>query len=214
MQNINNLLKSMRSSGKIQDWKGKGTFGEDAVFTILHKYCLHCGGSIYRSFKYPYASNSHNKYYLGNIFRNADGTYYDITKQLNDEIDVLLITPYRVFAVEVKAYHAKLEAYDHWLRKNGTDEEKSPITQAEKHARHLYHQIYDSLPEGNPNYIRPVVCFVDRCTVDDKRSQPFRTYSPVTILDTLIKCIADNDTPLNHRINIQDVNRKLEKIKI
>ena len=117
---------------------------------------------------------------MGNI-KLEDGKYVEYTdakngRILEDEIDILYITPYRIIPIEVKAYHANLKVYDNWMDKQGTPVDKYPITQAEKHARHLYHALVDVIPDGRPEYIRPIVCFVDRCKLDDRRERILNTY--------------------------------------
>ena len=207
-------MNDMRKAGKVQDMKTKGNAGEDAVLAIMHKYKLKHGGLLYQSFSYPYASDRQSHVYLGNIFRQENGTFTDITKQgLIDEVDVLYISKYRVFPIEVKSYHAKLEVFDSWFKKSGKQETKSPIAQAEKHARHLYHQLSDVLPNGDPSYIVPIVCFVDRCTVKDSRSPENKHYLPVTILNNLRECITDFDAPGSFGLDLQQIERKLMAIK-
>jgi hypothetical protein len=213
MANVNAFLARMRQAGKLRDMKRKGGYGEEAALAVLDGYRKKTGGLIYRSFSYPYASNSNRAVYLGNIFRAPDGGCKDVTGQFNDEIDILLVTKFRVFPVEVKSYHAALEVYDHWVRYNGDEAEKSPVAQAEKHARHLYHTLYEYLPDGNPNYIRPIVCFVDRCTVTDSRSQKFKAYIPVTILNNLGKALAANDTPPNAALDLEAIKRRLDNVR-
>ena len=217
-KSVNDILAQMRKSGKMQDWKGKGTFGEDAVLAVVHDYYLRHGGLLYHSFSYPYASDKNNRVYLGNIFLKEDGTYTHISKQVTDEIDILYISPNRIFPIEVKSYHAKMEVSVQHLKKNGSVQyegmgHKHPLWQAEKHARHLYHQIYDVLPDGNPHYIRPIVCFADRCTVRDIRSDNSKCYLPVTILNELKGLIKDLDLPLQYGLNLPAIEKKLREIR-
>lgn len=224
MSKVDQILEGMRQSGKMRDWKSKGNQGEDAVLAIMHEYYLKRGGLLYQSFTYPYASNSHSQVYLGNIFRRNDGTYIDVTKQFNDEIDILYVSPYRIFPIEVKAYHAKMEMSIDGLKKNGSIQyeknertgdmlHKNPLWQAEKHARHLYHNIYDVIPDGNPYYIQPIVCFADRCELSDTRTPEGKFYLPVTILNYLKQCIMDCDTPMNYRLDLAAIEKKLVSIK-
>jgi hypothetical protein len=225
--NIDAALAAMRNAGKLRDNKGKGNFGEDAVFALLHSYMCKRGGMLYKGFTYPYASDRSGRVYLGNIFLQEDGKFMEITRQLNDEIDVLYLSPFRVFPIEVKAYHAKMEVSVHDLKKNGRvdympveghDESpkrhKSPLWQTEKHARHLYHSICDVIPNGNPKFVQPIVCFVDRCTVIDHRSAEHKIYLPVTILNNLIPTIKEYDYPLDgYGLSLEDIQKKLDKIK-
>lgn len=216
MANINDVLSNMRKAGKVQDMKEKGDLGEDAVLAVLFSRKEQTGnGLLYQSFMYPYQTNREGVCYTGNIkYENDD--FVEYTKDsINDEIDVLYCTPYRIFCIEVKSYHAKtLDVYDHWFNRGNTPVDKSPIMQAEKHARHLYHAIYDVLPDGRPEYIIPMVCFVDRCKVRDDRSQHFQVYVPVCILNNLLQTINRNNTPLEYNIDLVQLERKLNDVKV
>lgn len=212
---INNLLNNMRRAGKMQDAKSKGDLGEDAVLSLIFERRERAGvGLIYQSYKYPYQSSRDDVIYTGNI-KYENGSFFDVTsKGLFDEIDVLYITPFRVFPIEVKSYgNCKLKVYDHWLDRNSTKVDKSPVTQAEKHARHLYHAIHDVLPDGNPEYIVPLVCFVDKCKVVDSRSDKFRTYVPVCILNNLVAVINEYNKPLEYNLSLDNVENKLKNVQ-
>lgn len=202
----------MREAGKIQDVRSKGDLGEEAVFNICLDRQRRTGGLLYQSYKYPYQENRQGKIYLGNI-KLENGKYFDVTSKLQDEIDILYVTSYRIFAIEVKSYHATIQLYDHWMKVNGSEVEKSVVTQSEKHARHLYHAIHDVLPNGNPNYIVPMMCFVDRCKVQDERSPEFAYYVPVSILNNFKRRLLDNNTPLEYNLDIVAVKRKLDSVR-
>lgn len=212
---INQTLEKMRKAGKVSDYKSKGNLGEDAVLSLTLELQNKIGGLVYNSFSYPYQSNEAGKNYTGNI-KLEDGKYVEYTdsdRSLTDEIDILFVTPYRIFPVEVKAYHAKLEVYDHWFRKNGTEVDKSPILQAEKHARHLYHALHSVLPDGSPEYIVPMCCFVDRCKIIDTRSDSFADYIPISILNNYKSILMERNTPLKYNLSIEDIKLKLNDIK-
>ena len=216
MAGINDVLKNMRAAGKVSNMKEKGDLGEEAVLAVCYDRKEKAGnGLLYQSFMYPYQSNRSGVCYTGNIkYENKQFIEYTDTS-LNDEIDVLYITPYRVFAIEVKSYGAKtLDVYEHWFNRSSTPVDKSPIMQAEKHARHLYHAIYDVLPDGNPNYIQPIVCFVDKCKVRDDRSKHFIDYVPVCILNNLLKTINGYNTPLEYNLDLEQIEAKLNSVKV
>lgn len=223
MANIDNILANMRQAGKVMNVKEKGNLGEDAVLDLCLGIKRACNGILVQSFAYPYASNAQGKNYTGNI-KLENGKYVEYTDQagLKDEIDILLITPYRIFPIEVKSYKAHIKIYDHWMDRdnNGPSKpkgmlpvDKSPVAQAEKHARHLYHQIYEVLPDGQPAYIVPIVCFVDKCTVEDNRSPANQQYLPVSILNTLRQTIYANNTPLKYQLDLDALRRRLNAIK-
>lgn len=216
MGSINDVLKNMRSAGKVQDMKEKGDLGEEAVLAICNERKQKTGnGLLYQSYMYPYQTNRSGVCYTGNIkYENEQFVEYT-NDSINDEIDVLYITPYRIFVIEVKSYKARsLDVYEHWFNRNSTPVDKSPIAQAEKHARHLYHAIYDVLPDGNPKYIVPMVCFVDKCRVRDDRSEHFRDYVPVCILNNLLKTLNKYNTPLEYNLDLTHLERKLQTTKV
>lgn len=215
MGKIDSILQDMRKAGKVSDWKDKGNAGEQAVLQVCLELQRKIGGLIYHSYQYPYQSDTSGKIYTGNI-KLENGNYVEYTESkraLEDEIDVLFVTDYRVFVIEVKSYHAKIEVYDHWLKKNGTEVDKSPILQTEKHCRHLYHAMSYVLPDGNPNYIVPLCCFVDRCTVTDNRSPEFERYIPICILNNLKSTLMSLNTPLDYNLDLEEIKRKLNEKK-
>ena len=211
---VNELLRRMREQGKVQDWKAKGSLGEDAVLAQLLDYSYAHGGKIYQSFKYPYASDAQGKNYLGNIkLENGQYIQYTDKKGLEDEIDLLYITKYRIFVIEVKAYHAKIVIDNEWMTKNGTPVDKSPIWQTEKHCRHLYHQLWEVIPNGKTEYIVPICCFVDECTVKDKRDAKYRNYIHVCVLDNILDAVDGLNSPLRYGLQLPDIYAQLSRIK-
>lgn len=215
---VNQHLQEMREHGKLGDVKAKGASGEAAVMDIMHNYRNLRGGLLYQGFMYPYASDRSGKVYLGNIFWNEETKQFsDMTRQLNDEIDVLYVSHYRIFAIEVKSYHMrKVELDNKWMIRDGKMVDKSPIAQAEKHARHLYHQLFDVLPDGDPRYIIPVVCFVDRVDkeFEDKRTPDFAVYMPVVPINDLQQAIIDKDFALSDcTLDLEAIERKLNQIR-
>lgn len=216
MAGINDVLKHMREAGKVSNMKEKGNLGEEAVLSICYERKKKVGkGLLYQSFMYPYQTNSSGVCYTGNV-KLENNQFVEYTRDtLNDEIDVLYVTPYRIFPIEVKSYKARtLAVYEHWFNRGSTPVDKSPIMQAEKHARHLYHAIYDVLPDGSPSYIVPMVCFVDKCRVLDDRSQHFRDYVPVCILNNLLSTINKYNKPLDYNLDFSEIERKLNEVKV
>lgn len=214
VKNINSVLTNMRKCGKLMDARGKGDAGEMAVLQIVLSCHRQTGGLVYHSYKYPYQSNRSGVVYTGNI-KYEKGVYVEYTDSvLNDEIDVLYITPYRIFPIEVKSYHAKLKVYNDWMDYNGKPVEKSVVTQSEKHARHLYHVLSDVLPDGRPEYIKPIACFVDRCTVEDTRRDSSISYIPCCILNNFKKILIENNTPLAYNIDLEAIEQKLDSVSV
>lgn len=216
---INKRLAEMRAAGKVMDIKAKGAAGEAAALDVVHEYRTKRGGILKSGFMYPYASNRQNQVYLGNIFWDEEKQrFYDVTRQLNDEIDILYISHYRIFAIEVKAYHDDtMVITDGWMERQGKRVEKFPHAQAEKHARHLYHQLYDVIPFGDPRYLCPMVCFVDRSTIDDRRSDKMQFYLPTVPLDRLKQTLMDRDLPIDgvnlYTLDLDMIEKKLKAIE-
>ncbi len=211
-------MAEMIQQGKMGDYKAKGAAGEAVVMDIMHDYRTRRGGLLYQGFMYPYATDRSGKLYLGNIFWNEETQEFsDVTRQVNDEIDVLYVSNFRVFAIEVKSYHIrKAVLTDAWMTREGRKVEKSPPCQAEKHARHLYHQIYDVLPDGDPRFIVPMVCFVDRVEkeFDDQRSGKAQLYMPVVPVNLLQQTILDYDfSPNDYTLDVDAIEKKLRSIQ-
>lgn len=216
MADINKVLEKMRAAGKFQDMKGKGSAGEDAVLQICYDRKVQKGkGLLYQSYMYPYQTNRVGVCYTGNVMYENEVFVDYSSDSINDEIDVLYITPYRVFVIEVKSYHVReLYIYDHWFNRGNTPVEKSPVAQAEKHARHFYHAVNSVIPNGDTKYIIPMVCFVDRCTVVDDRSDEMREYIPVCTLNNLRAAINKYDKPAEYDIDLLAMEEKLNKVKV
>lgn len=215
MSELKGLLANMRKAGKVQDVTTKGDLGEEAALKVCLKRKEKQGcGLLYHSFVYPYQTNRSGVPYTGNVVYK-DECFIEYTKDtLFDEIDVLYITPYRIFPIEVKSYGGKrLDIYDYWFNRASTPVEKSPFAQAEKHARHLYHAINTVIPDGDPKYIKPIVCFVDKCKVHDERSEEQQEYIPVCILNTLIATLNKYSVPLEYNLDLNAVADKLNKVK-
>lgn len=212
MSAIEDAMKKMHKHRAIH--KTKGDFGELAVIEVVKAYSKIRGGRVYHSYKYRYASNRHGINYPGNIHRDANGKYTSVNGNsgTEDEIDVLYITPYRIFVIEAKARGGVWKIDEEWCTQNSRPVDKSPIAQGEKHARHLYHSLYEYLPDGNENYIVPIVVYVDRVRVMDSRSAKSKFYIPATIVNQLKKKLASHDTPLQYELDIDSIMEKLKQL--
>ncbi len=193
---VNAVLGQMAQVGGT----AKGEYGENAVFAICEKIYQIEGGILYHSYEYPVDAKL-----PGNIKRHANGQFYLENVGSTTEIDVLLVTPYRIFPIEVKAYKAREivltdEAIDGCFKVD-----KSPVHQNEMHCRHLYSSLFKSICNGESKYIVPVVVFVDQCTVKDKRSDWQREYIKVTTLDGLEATIKRFDKPAEFRLDLDAI---------
>lgn len=194
--------------------KEKGTAGEEAVLALILKYIEEQGcGAVYHSYEYPYATNRQGVFYPGNI-NLIDEKFAAVPSRVGfkDEIDLLLITDFRIFAIEVKARGGTWNLYNWWSTQNGRKLDKCPICQAEKHCRMLYHQIYEYLPGGSKEYIVPLVVFVDKAKTIDSRSLDMRTTVPVAVLNNLRNKIITYNTPLANSLDVPNILDRLRKI--
>lgn len=197
---INQELNEMHSV----EGSSKGTIGERAVVKLCEELYQNRGGILYHSFEYKVDPNL-----PGNIKRVGGNAYLEALGNVT-EIDVLYVSKYRVFPIEVKAYAAK----DIYLLDNGISgahqNEKSPVHQNEMHCRHLYANIFEGLPDGVEDYIVPIVCFVDEIRIHDQRSDWQKQYIHVTVLNNLLETLVNLDKPLNYRLNLTLMDRLLK----
>ncbi len=202
MADVNNILKQMHSHVSTD----KGTYGELAVFEICKQF-YNKGGILIHSYSYKVDPSL-----PGNIKkRDADNSLYVENLGSTTEIDVMLVTKYRVFPIEVKAYKAnKITLKDDGIY-GCYKTDKSPVHQNEMHCRHLYSYLYEALPDGKTDYIVPIVCMVDEATIEDYRSQWQQEYIHLTILDTLKQTIENFNTPLDYQLNLTLVDASLRK---
>lgn len=198
---INGLLGKMTQAGGT----GKGTYGEQAVFKVCEEFYQTCGGILIHSYSYNVDQSQ-----AGNIKKN-DGKLYVERLGSTTEIDVLYVSKYRVFPIEVKAYKANTITLTDDGISGCYKTDKSPVHQNEMHCRHLYAHIFKCLPDGQTKYVVPIVCFVDRASIIDKRSDWQRGYILLTILDNLKETIKINNFPLEYQLNLTSLDNTLKE---
>ena len=205
MEKVQKILDKL---AKVND-NTKGSIGEAAAFAALRKYKLKRGdGFLINTLKYPYIHDE-----PGNV-KQENKIIYDISKDtLEDEVDIVLATPYRIFLIEVKSYREKVRLTDNWTYhgKYEAIDEKNVMAQAEKHARHFYHTFFETIPKGDHRYIIPLLAFVDKAKVSDQRSSKWKAYVPCCILNNMNATIAKLDTPLKYKIDLDFLYKCIEK---
>lgn len=206
VKDIDNILAEMDANRK--DIKAKGTLGEKAVFRICEEIYRIEGGILYHSFTYKVDPEKE-----GNIKIRADGKYDVENLGSTTEIDILLVTPYRIFPIEVKSYSV---TSGRLVLTNGGIEgclktDKSPVHQNEMHCRHLYSHVFKAIPNGETKYIMPIVVFVDRCKLDDNRSVEQKRYIPATTLDYVESIIRKFDEPQEYRLDLKAIDKALKE---
>lgn len=200
---INKCLKDMHT----QSSTGKGSYGEQAVFKICEGFYQTNGGILYHSYSYKTDPEK-----AGNIKKANDGHLFVENLGNMTEIDVLYISKHRVYPIEVKAYKAKQIT----LTDDGIEgcykTDKSPVHQNEMHCRHMYSGLYRALPNGNTDYVIPIVCFVDKCKVIDKRSPAQKKYIYCTVLNNLRKFIKSMDKPGEFDLDLDTIDNVLNEM--
>lgn len=209
MSSLNNSVDDLLGRMRTSSQTGKGTFGEQAVFKICEQFYQKEGGILIHSYSYKV-----DKDQKGNIKKGDNGQLY--VENLGDltEIDVLYVSKFRVFPIEVKAYKAKEITLDDAGIYGCYKTDKSPVHQNEMHCRHLYPHIFRALPDGCTDYIVPIVCMVDKCSIVDKRSDWQKDYIKLCVLNTLEDTIRKYNTPLQCRLNLQLMDSILKEAMI
>ncbi len=202
---VNECLQQMATSAKEGDIKAKGTFGELALLKVCEEIYQEKGGILYHSYTYKTEPDL-----PGNI-KKEDGKLYLENLGNVTEIDVLLVTPYKVYPIEVKSYKAKKITFTDDGIAGCQITNKSPIHQNEMHCRHLYPKLLRVLPEGRSKYIEPVVVLVDKCQVEDNRSDIQKAYIKLATLNNFRSCIMQLDTPYEYRLDLDAVYNCLEE---
>lgn len=200
---INALLKTMHS----EEAKEKGTTGELSVMKVCEEFYQEYGGILYHSYSYKVDKNLE-----GNIKRDENGNLYVENLGSTTEIDVLLVTPYKVFPIEVKAYRAKQIVLTDDGISGCAITDKSPVHQNEMHCRHLYSYLFKSLPNGSTDYIVPIVCLVDRTELKDKRSDWQKEYIKACTLNSLREILIKYNTPNDFMLNLKSIDNTLKEI--
>lgn len=213
---VSGILNQMHGKQSV----AKGSYGENSVFKICEDFYQSCGGILIHSYEYAV-----DKELAGNIKRQDYGnSFYVENLGSTTEIDVMYISKYRVFPIEVKAYRANEITFTDDKIDGCYKVNKSPVHQNEMHCRHLYSHIYRALPKGGTTrpvhtpygdlateYIVPIVCMVDKADILDGRSDWQREYIKLTILDQLHELISFYNTPLDYQIDLDLMDKVLKE---
>lgn len=202
---VNACLSKMHSAKGVD----KGVYGEQAVFKICEEIYQKCGGLLCHSYSYKVDQTK-----AGNIKVNEFGKLMLENLGSSTEIDVLLVTPYKVFPIEVKAYKAKEIVLTDDRISGCYKVDKSPIHQNEMHARHLYSGIYKCLPDGATKYIVPICVFVDECRLIDKRSTWQKSYIYKATLSNLHEVIMQLNVADEFKLDLGAVSKALTELEV
>lgn len=198
---INALLKTMHS----EEAKEKGATGELSVMKVCEEFYQEYGGILYHSYSYKV-----DKDLEGNIKKDDNGNLFVENLGSTTEIDVILVTPYKVFPIEVKAYRAKQIVLTDDGISGCAITHKSPVHQNEMHCRHLYSHLFKCLPDGSTDYIVPIVCLVDKTELKDNRSDWQKDYIKVCTLNTLREILIKFNVPENYMLNLKSIDQTLK----
>lgn len=199
---VNGILNKMHNQKVATD---KGSYGEKAVFSICEDLYQRRGGILIHSYSYKV-----EKGLAGNIKLDEAKPRVENLGSIT-EIDVLLVTPYRVYPIEVKAYKAKAITLTNTAISGCLSTDKSPVHQNEMHMRHLYPQIFQALPDGRCyEFVVPIVVFADETTVIDKRTPDQKDYIKVTILNQLRQLLVYHDKPYDGiKLDLKSIELRL-----
>lgn len=184
---VNDILNKMHR----QSATDKGRYGEKAAFSICEDLYQRRGGILIHSYEYRTVPEL-----AGNIKKQGGRFYVENTGSCT-EIDILLVTPFKFYPIEVKAYRANTITLTNEGISGCAVTNKSPVHQNEMHMRHLYPHVFKSLPDGSTSFVVPIVVFVDNCSVVDKRTPDNREYINVTVLNQLRALLEYHDKPYN-----------------
>lgn len=205
MQNTNAELDAIFNNKSLSP-KERGELGERIVTRLIRFW----------SEGFPSA-------FVEESFIFPQGPVMPTTNALEDnpvtEIDCLLVTPYKIFVIEIKTVYGDLIIngdYTMDLFKSGkkdTNFTHNYLRQNEMHARHLYYQLHQVLPKGQPKYIEQVIVLTGNMSVEDNR-RPQNSKAHVTITNNLLQLIEELNKPDEFLISAKAVRKTLNKIRV
>lgn len=202
---VKSFIDEMRSAHGVD----KGVWGERAALRLLLDVYRERGGILIHSYEYKTDPTKN-----GNIKKGDDGKHYLENLGPYTEIDILYVSQYRVFPIEIKSYEAQTIRLTTDGIAGCAVTNKSPIHQNEMHCNHLYSAIAESI-NGNPQFIVPIVCFMtwhNKPIIEDQRPDIERGYILTANTNTLVDTIKKCDTPLDCRINLDMIDRQLRAV--
>lgn len=200
---VNDVLKKMHTFSQVE----KGSYGEEAVFKICEDMYQNEGGILIHSYTYKVEPDQ-----AGNIKRDeATNRLFVENLGPTTEIDVLYVSKFRVFPIEVKAYKSKEITIDDAGIYGCYKTDKSPVHQNEMHCRHLYPKIFRAFANGNSEFIVPIVCMVDKAKIVDNRTDWQKDYIKLCILNNFEQTIRQFNTPLGYQLNLQLIDKILRE---
>lgn len=137
------------------------------------------------------------------------------------ESDIIAITPYAIFVIEVKTVYGHMKVYEdsniEIIKKGtftGNFESKNYLRQNEMHCRHLYYHLKDILPDGNPAYIKPLIVMTGKMKIYDERNNADKRRYPIVITNRLIPTLEEYNKPNKFLLDLNKINKRLNKIRV
>ena len=207
---INDTLKAISKLKGFENSKEKGDAGEDAAIILIKDIIKSIPGekALFQSVVYRLMCDKDGNELPGNLTLTAGRLEPNVSNGTG-EIDVLLLTEYHIFIIEVKTYNAYILVDDDWTYKGTNPKQLDPLKfcnlqQVEKSARHFYQQYIDMIPRGDHNYIKPVLVYSQ-----GKLEVKTKDYD-VTLLNGLREVILSKE-PLSNRLNVKKLERLVEE---
>lgn len=180
-QEINYALKKMHN---YQNVKEKGTYGEQAVFSLVVDLKKQYGGIVYHSLVIPAVPRL-----VGNLkLVNKDPVKFKTNTMKFTEIDIVYVSNNAVYLIEVKSYKAKTIKVDDYRIMGVKSGDKNPVHQNEMHARHFWENCLKKVLQS-PEQVVPIVCLVDESKVIDDRCKESKNIYIVSTLNNLYSTI-------------------------
>lgn len=202
---VNGILSVMHTKQNVS----KGVYGERAAFCICEEFYKNCGGILIHSYSYET-----DPMLQGNVKRGDNGKHFIANLGSYTEIDILYVSKYKVFPIEIKAYACREIRFDDEGIYGCRKTDKSPIHQNEMHCRHLYSHIFRAVPEGSTDYIVPIVCMVDATNIVDERTDWQKLYIKLCTLNQLHALIEEHNVPGQYLIDLQLMNQILKDVMV
>lgn len=137
------------------------------------------------------------------------------------EIDLLIVTPYRIFVIEIKTVYGRLKIYENSEMEITTDgnfteefESKNYFQQNEMHARHLYYHLHQALPDGSHKYLVPLVVVAGKMSYIDSRPDELQEQYPITTASNLYSELERLNTPLDNLLDLNKIKGILSRIRV
>lgn len=172
-----------------------------------------------------YWVNSYPDFIFESSFIYPQGPILKSTNTVEEEpvteADLLVVTPYNVFVIEIKTIYGKMKVNEDYTMEivnqgdfRGNHEKKNFFRQNEMHCRHIYYHLHDILPNGDSSYIKPLIVMTGKMKVFDERNKSDKIRNPLVITNKLIPNLSRMDKPKDFLLDINRIRKRLDKIRV